>query len=113
MRSRAWVFTQNNYEGLLDWEDFESAGATYLSYQEEVGENGTPHLQGFVYFKTLKGGKQVQDLVPGAWHAPAHAPKKAIEYTQKSETSVGGALRVWRTPVPRQAFRLDCTQRRH
>jgi len=91
MRKRAWCFTLNNYDGLLDWDEFQAAGATYLSYQEEVGlQNGVEHLQGFIYFNTLKSGAQVQELLPGSWHEPAKKLEQATKYTQKTESRVGG-----------------------
>lgn len=44
MVSRNWVFTLNNPEGLLP---FIESDMRYLVYQEEVGDNGTYHLQVF------------------------------------------------------------------
>lgn len=51
-RSRRFCFTWNNYP--LDAEDqlrcfFERKGGTYLVVGREVGESGTPHLQGYLH----------------------------------------------------------------
>lgn len=56
--SRGWVFTLNNYteeeETLalaLPWGWHEPS---YGVIGKEVGESGTPHFQGYLYFKTEK-----------------------------------------------------------
>jgi hypothetical protein len=50
IQSKYWCFTWNNYEstiiGYLD-KVFQSRGIGYF-YGEEIGESGTPHLQGFI-----------------------------------------------------------------
>lgn len=38
----------------------------YAIFGKEVGENGTPHIQGFCHFKTEKSLKQMKDLWPRA-----------------------------------------------
>lgn len=52
-RGRAWCFTLNNYneehEKLL-----KNILCQYMIYGKEIGELGTPHLQGYVYFKSAR-----------------------------------------------------------
>lgn len=49
-RSRAWCFTLNNYVE-SDVDAFTNSAATYGIIGREIGESGTPHLQGYLYFK--------------------------------------------------------------
>ncbi len=54
MRSANWIFTWNNYNELsidLFAEAFEEGRIKYCVIGKEVGELGTPHLQGTVFFK--------------------------------------------------------------
>lgn len=49
-RAKKWVFTLNNYT--QEEVDFlKSLDVKYIGWGYEVGESGTPHLQGFVWFK--------------------------------------------------------------
>jgi len=68
-RFRAWVFTVNNYtqgyEAVL-----QSISCQYLVYGREVGQQGTPHLQGYVYFANQKTRSGVGRLITNAYLAP-------------------------------------------
>lgn len=63
-RSRGWVFTANNYDDASEAR-ISLAGAQYHVYGREVGESGTPHLQGYLYFPQPKSHKQLKGLLPG------------------------------------------------
>jgi hypothetical protein len=83
-RSRKWVFTYNNYpEDCKDFYESLEAMCSYYSIGEEVGESGTPHLQGFIYFpnaKTLSALKKFNKQIH--WEK-AITIDEAILYTQK------------------------------
>lgn len=80
MRSENFVFTMNNYPDtvLVDTVD-----CKYIVYGKEVGESGTPHLQGFIRFGSKKSLKQVIKMLPGCHVETAKAVGAAIEYCKK------------------------------
>lgn len=65
-RARGWVFTINNYtprhEDLLQRLD-----CVYIVYGREVGASGTPHLQGYVYFRQPRSKLAVSKDIPNAY----------------------------------------------
>lgn len=85
-----WFFTWNNYEK-KDIETLETFFKTYCNkycFQEETGENGTPHLQGVISLK--KRERWTAFGLPKAihWEKVAHLTK-AYEYCSKTETRTG------------------------
>lgn len=71
-RSRGWCWTLNNYTA-EEVEACKEIECEYLVFGKEVGESGTPHLQGYIWFKSLKSFKQVKKAVPKAHLEPAKA----------------------------------------
>lgn len=63
-QSRNWVFTLNNYTEaeIKDIETWTDKGAEGIGYGKEVGENGTPHLQGFIVMQKKCAMKTVKEL---------------------------------------------------
>jgi hypothetical protein len=87
-RSRAYVFTVNNYteinEDALRY--IVPDDASYIVFGREVGESGTPHLQGFVYFnnaKTLTAAKHVLNCGDQPHLERAITLQQAIDYCKK------------------------------
>lgn len=70
MQSRSWCFTVNNYEE-QESEDLKQIDCKYIVFGREVGEAGTPHLQGYVHFEKHKRLAAVKKLQPRAHWEPA------------------------------------------
>jgi len=90
-RARAWCFTFNNYQNFQDYERKmrDEFNSDFVLYGKEVGDSGTPHLQGFIYaknklrFSTIK--ERFDRLAPGSGvHIEkARTTKAAILYCKK------------------------------
>lgn len=82
-RSRNFVFTLNNYTA----EEEEAVKAwvcVYLIFGKEVGEEGTPHLQGYVAFANARTLSALKKLSLRAhWEIARGTPKQASEYCEK------------------------------
>lgn len=68
-RSRSWCFTTNNYsaEDVIRVEEVATL-TSYLVYGKEIGEKGTPHLQGYMYFDNAKSFSKIQKIMPKGTH---------------------------------------------
>lgn len=85
VRSRGWCFTINNPS---EWDKIDREGlisvASYVVTGNEVGAEGTPHWQGFAYFKERKSFRQLQQLLPRAHLERSRGTNvQAIEYCKK------------------------------
>jgi len=82
-RSKSWVFVLNNWtsDQALDVELLAQGdnAVLYLVYGREVGESGTPHLQGFVKFKNKRSFNVVQALFPYGTHLEVRS-KDSTDY---------------------------------
>ena len=71
---RGWCFTLNNYNK-GDEEHIQAyikTLARYIIYGREIGADGTPHLQGYVYFHNQRQRKSVARMLPRAHLSPAN-----------------------------------------
>lgn len=87
-QSKRWCFTLNNPGDVVPSSD----GTRYLVYGREKASTGTPHLQGFVIFRTGKRLSQMRDWLPGAHFEEARGTsQQAASYCKKDgdATEVG------------------------
>jgi len=108
-QSTRWCFTINNptdvdtgriaeLEGSL-----ERSGIAYLVYGREVGEGGTPHLQGFVIFSNRRRLRAVREIFGprGHYECTRATSDQAADYCKKDGDFVEfGTLPGRRTRVP-------------
>lgn len=89
--ARNYIFTLNNYqqssiENILKY--FNDQKSQYI-FQEEIGESGTPHLQGCVFFKNKISFNTLKQVMPRAHIEKCYKKKASIEYCSKAETAIG------------------------
>lgn len=69
--AKNWCFTINNYnqtdEVKIDTM-FDHGHMNYIIYGREIGEQGTPHLQGYVQFKKKLRLNQVKQMISPRAH---------------------------------------------
>lgn len=82
-----WCFTWNNYEKSDISSILKSNLIDKYIFQEEIGENGTPHLQGTIKFYRKQRPKTHFDNRIH-WEKCKHI-QKSIDYCCKSDTRVG------------------------
>lgn len=92
IRASCWSFTINNP---ID-SDFQSLQKTRcpgfvkeIHYQEEIGENGTPHIQGCALTTQVRGSA-MKDWLPRAHLEVARKKQALLDYVKKPETAVPG-----------------------
>ena len=100
-KARYWVFTLNNYTD-DDIVRLDAIVCIYLVYGKEVGENGTPHLQGTICFSDQKRFTAVRQLLGGQCHIEiCRALSESDEYCKKDGNFVT------RGTLPSQGKRND------
>lgn len=89
IKRRHWFLTINNYEGL----DIESLQKCDMyQFQEEIGTNGTPHLQCYVGWKNPRSFKCMKDKFKTAHIEVCKNIHAARQYCVKMETRNG---KIW------------------
>lgn len=80
-KSRRWAFTINNYTK-DDIKIVKSLDADYCIYGYEVGDNGTPHIQGYCQYKSTSRrlGEMKKRLPRAHLEVALGSPEQNIEY---------------------------------
>lgn len=88
-----WCYTLNNYTDddvlrLRALHTHEANKVVFHTFQAEVGEGGTPHLQGYVAFENKKLLRTVKKLISERAHLERTlgTPQQAAEYCNKEES---------------------------
>lgn len=82
---RSWCFTLNNYSE-QEKDLLKAMKYKYLVLGYEVGENGTPHIQGYVQFKNARSLGGLKKIVDRAhWEQAKGTPQQAADYCKKDK----------------------------
>lgn len=85
IQCKHWVFTLNNY-GQEDIEQYEQVFREMCSkwiFGKEVGDSGTPHLQGYLEFKVKRRITECKKILPRAHWEKCNNINASIEYCKK------------------------------
>ncbi len=93
-RARHWMIVWNNPElGSIDIL-LSITGLTKYSIQHEVGENGTPHLQGVLSFTSAKKWSTLNNFCDAkCWFQPVKNLQAVKNYCKKQATATGPSWR--------------------
>jgi len=90
MAVRNWLFTLNHPDAQLELD-----GVQYAVWQKEIGENGTPHYQGYIEMDRVCRLSAMKKLIPRAHFEPRRGTQQqAIDYCTKQETRVEGPFSI-------------------
>jgi hypothetical protein len=94
LQSLSWCFTLNNYTNndIVRLTSLgESTDVQYIIFGKEIGDSGTPHLQGYIKFSSRKRVNGVKRAVGECHVEIARNPTAAITYCKKDEdfTEIG------------------------
>lgn len=82
IQSRRWCFTKNNYND-ADEVLIQAVDVKYIVYGREVGEQGTPHLQGYIIFRTNKRLAGLNNLFQAHWEVAHGTSAQCVTYCKK------------------------------
>jgi len=89
-RTHNYCFTHNNYPN-TDLED--NIDCQYIIYGKEISSSGTPHLQGFIRFRTQQSLKAAIKALPGCHVEAANTLQAAMDYCKKEGEYVERGIR--------------------
>lgn len=100
MKTRGWVFTVNNYNA-ADVDEVHNLrndpSVRYYCIGLEVGENGTPHLQGYIEFHCPRatGVSKKYFRNRGRWAPRKGTPKQARDYIADNPDKLHPEFHEW------------------
>lgn len=83
---KRWIFTLNNYTD-DDEAKFQALECLFLIYGREVGDSGTPHLQGCVSFKTTKRLSSLKKICARSHWERCVDFEAAVNYCMKEDAA--------------------------
>lgn len=86
--AKNWCFTYNNYTDVPMFQNLLLSLCSKFVFQEETGENGTEHLQGYCEFKKKERPKSVIKIDKIHWEITRDV-KASIAYCSKVDTRTG------------------------
>lgn len=102
-----WCFTLNNptIDETEVAERLETLGTTYIVYQLEEGEQGTPHFQGYVVLQRKMRLNQLTPVFDGLahWENARGTPEQNRAYCTKAEGRIGDFCELGELPPPKGA----------
>ena len=118
MSSRNWCFTLNNptdeflaelHRMVQEINDGGHEHVRFIVFQEEVGENGTHHVQGYVILKRKVRMRQAKSWLPGEPHMEVRrgTHQEAKDYCTKAETRKAGTQPMMAGDEPAPGARSD------
>lgn len=118
--AKHWCFTLNDELERLSYEDvidFIAPHCDYLVFQEEVGENGTKHYQGYAEFTKPQRLTQITKFhatLRPHWEKRRGSRAQARAYAMKEETRRDGPWEAgekpWSSKAGKQGERTDISQ---
>ena len=82
LRSRGWCLTINNYTE-AEWNYCIDQDCEFSVFAPEIGDQGTKHIQGYIYYKSQKKFKTMKKLYPRAHlEIPKGTPQDNMIYIQ-------------------------------
>jgi len=86
-----WCFTFNNWDttSVERMETILKHECKWYVFQEEIGDSGTPHLQGTLCLKTKQRRKELQDINPKIHWEATKSVNASIAYCTKKDSAQG------------------------
>ena len=104
--AKHWCFTLNNHtvEDIEMIKGLDSSKVPIITFQEEVGENGTKHIQGSLSFKTKSRPMGLGLSKRIHWEKKRGTVEEMREYTVKDESKMSGGIRYLRGWEPDKPY---------